>query len=194
MTQGDFESLCADLAESIRHHNLQVMMDIIRQCPRVLAEQPFGQHPMHWAAAANNCVAIEYLLSCGISPDVRANDSCDTPLSRAAGRGHVDAGRVLIRAGATLSPTLRDGRPASSALYDASFCGQLPYVKLLVEAGCDVNLAWNNTERGDPPRNALTWALLYDQTEVAEYLRSVGAKTVEELGLVLPTLKKGKKR
>ena len=47
-------------------------------------------------------------------------------------------------------------------------------VKLLVERGAEINAAWT-------PWTALDYAINYGKTEVADYLRSVGGKTGDEL-------------
>lgn len=69
-----------------------------------------------------------------------------------------------------------DGVTHCHCLINAVIQGSLEIVELLVEHGAEVNATWNG-------ENALKFAIDRDQHEIAEYLRSHGAKTPEELGL-----------
>ncbi|OAI41076.1 hypothetical protein AYO40_03865 [Planctomycetaceae bacterium SCGC AG-212-D15] len=70
----------------------------------------------------------------------------------------------------------KDGTTWCSALVGAAFGGHLDVVKLLVERGADVNAF-------GPGLTPLSYALMYNKKDVADYLRSVGAKEPRELVL-----------
>jgi ankyrin repeat protein len=68
-----------------------------------------------------------------------------------------------------------NGQTRCYALAEAALEGHPEVAKLLVERGAEVNAVWAR-------KTALDHALDEDQEEVADYLRSVGGKTAEELG------------
>lgn len=117
---------------------------------------------------------LEGALEAGLSPDACTNYST-TLLQAAACYGDLDLLRLLICHGADLERLNEDGEVA---LGYACTWGQLEAVKILVEAGANVNAIEADPETGY--RNTpLDCTCRYP--EIAAYLRSCGAKHLNEL-------------
>ncbi|HTE19302.1 MAG TPA: ankyrin repeat domain-containing protein [Armatimonadota bacterium] len=118
---------------------------------------------------------LEPAFRAGLSPNAEPSRRCQTLLQQAASEGDVDRLRLLIRYGADLE---RRNHSGEVALGYACSWEQLEAVKILVEAGADVNCIEADPETGY--RNTpLDCAHRYP--EIAAYLRSKGAKYLEEL-------------
>ena len=79
----------------------------------------------------------------------------------------------MIDQGAIFNHTM-SGQTRCFALNNASRRGHIDVVKLLVERGANLKANWAGM-------TALDHAIAYDKVGVANYLRSVGAKTAQEL-------------
>jgi ankyrin repeat protein len=104
------------------------------------------------------------------------NDSVACPegvIYRAAENGHLEVVRWLLDQGAKVN-FLVDGQVRCIALTRAIAGGYLDVVKLLAERGAEVNSR-------PAERTALDLALMYQQSDIADYLLSVGAKRAAEL-------------
>lgn len=86
------------------------------------------------AAGEGDAAAVARLLAAGASADARLAPGGETPLMRAAARGHEDVARVLLGAGADASAQRADG---FTPLILAVFFGHEGVVRLLVEHGAD---------------------------------------------------------
>ena len=118
---------------------------------------------------------LEPAFRAGLSPNAQPPSRCQTLLQQAACNGDVDRIRLLIRYGADLEKRNDVGEVALG--YACSW-EQLEAVKILVEAGANVNCVEADPETGY--RNTpLDCAHRY--AEIAAYLRSKGAKYLEEL-------------
>jgi hypothetical protein len=118
---------------------------------------------------------LELAFQAGLSPNAQPDGRCQTLLQAAAADGNLDRMRLLLRYGADLETRNDSGETALG--YTCSW-GQLEAARLLVEAGADVNAVEADPETGY--RNtALDCTSRYP--EMAEYLRSVGAKYLHEL-------------
>lgn len=108
------------------------------------------------------------------------------PLFPAVMSGNLELVRWLLEQGA-ISECLVPGEdePRNFALSTAVSDGRLDIVQLLVEYGANVNVYYGN-------RTPVSESLAYGHKDIADYLRSKGGKTPEELGVVKP--KKGRKK
>ncbi|HMP80926.1 MAG TPA: suppressor of fused domain protein [Pirellulaceae bacterium] len=100
----------------------------------------------------------------------------------AAREGAINVVRWLLEQGVTLNFEY-EGYPGERrcfALTGACLLGHLEVVKLLVEHGADVNALWYNL-------TPLSHALMGGHREIEAYLRSVGGKLPEELGVTTST-------
>ena len=118
---------------------------------------------------------LETAFKAGLSPNACQAGHCQPLLQHAAAQGDLDLLRLLICHGANLELRNEDGEVALG--YACSW-GQLEAVKILVEAGADVNAIEVDPETGY--RNTpLDCTRQYP--EIAAYLRGCGGRHLDEL-------------
>jgi serine/threonine-protein phosphatase 6 regulatory ankyrin repeat subunit A len=93
---------------------------------------------LHKASMANSLVIMQALLAKGASPEGACPDS--TPLVDAVSKGHLDAGRLLIEAGAQID-RVSAVCGGQTALNRACLSGNERIVKLLLAKGANPNVA-----------------------------------------------------
>lgn len=144
---------------------------------------------LHYAAQKGAIKCVKVFVSRGVG----VNESTEPdrfppegPLFPAVMSGNLELVRWLLEQGAT-SEWLVPGEtaPRNFALSTAISDGRFDIVQLLVEYGANVNVYYGN-------RTPVSKALACGHKDIADYLRSKGGKTPEELGVVKP--KKGKKK
>lgn len=137
--------------------------------PELLRPKHVSDSWLHEAARSGQIPLIDALLAAGADINLH-DDNEGPPLEKAVNRGQLEAARHLIARGADVNI----GRELIGAINSQK--NSLELVKLLVDAGTDVNRWWHF---GDPKQgiiqNALSWALAKDRADIADYLRAHGA-------------------
>lgn len=118
------------------------------------------------AAEDGDASGASRLLSAGVAADARLASGGETPLMRAAARGHEEVARVLLDAGADASARRSDG---FTPLILAVFFGHEGTARLLVERGADAHA---HTSLGT---TAAGWAASRGFAELADLLRAAEA-------------------
>ncbi len=133
----------------------------------VLAAEPDGSTPLHWAANRNDAEAVAALINKGA--DVNANNRYGvTPLIAACmGSGEVAVIKLLIKAGADPDSALPSGQ---SAMMTAARTGKTDVVGLLIEQGARIEA--REEWRG---QNALMWAASEGHADTVRRLIKAGA-------------------
>ena len=126
-------------------------------------EQTQEAHTLFGAAEEGDASAVARLLAAGLSADARLAPGGETPLMRAAARGHEEVARALLDAGADASAQRGDG---FTPLILAVFFGHERVVRLLVEHGADAHA---RTSLGT---TAARWAASRGFEEMAGLLRA----------------------
>jgi hypothetical protein len=123
---------------------------------------------------------LEAAFQAGLSPDALSDPTCQTLLQHAAAQGDLDRMRLLLAYGADPEKCNDWGEVAIG--YACSW-GQLEAVKLLVEAGADVNAVEVHREkrRRNTPLDCTD-----HYPEIADYLRSKGRQALRGVGLTPP--------
>ncbi|CAM0873022.1 unnamed protein product [Alopecurus aequalis] len=116
--------------------NVQVMKYLLDRGGNPRKKTPEGLTLLHAAAARGLCEPLKLLLSEGNPADIMLEDHGGTPLHAAASRGQDEAMKILLEHGA--NPNRLMDRTIS-ALMLACCRKSLKCMKLLVEAGADVN-------------------------------------------------------
>ncbi|KAG9846414.1 hypothetical protein KCU98_g7179, partial [Aureobasidium melanogenum] len=122
------------LEKSLKHH--------LKLCrPRPDVKDNFGRSPLSYAAELNGLVAIDHLIRAGANPNLEDKDVNDrhmqtpvtcTPLSFAAGKGHLLASKALLQRRADVNYHDKYGR---SALSYAAQGGSVAVAELLLQSG-----------------------------------------------------------
>ena len=118
------------------------------------------------AAEDGDAARVARLLDSGASADERPAPGGETPLMRAAARGHLEVVRVLLDAGADVCASRADG---FTPLVLAVFFGHEEVVRLLVERGADPSA------RTNLGTTAARWAEARGFASMAEVLRAAEA-------------------
>lgn len=174
---GSDKSIGHQLSDAVEAGDAEAFARLMRDYPEKVWDDPETRTRTRWlfSAADSGCLPIiELLVDAGA--DVNAPCMGHAPegvIDTAASEGHLEVVRWLLDRGAVINHTVA-GMPRCFALTGAAFSGHLDVVKLLVERGAWINCVW----AGMTP---LSHAMMYGQTEVVDYLRSVGAKLPDEL-------------
>jgi len=118
------------------------------------------------AIRSDQLAMVEALIGAGF--DVNCGKPIDRPLERAVRRSKLEMVRCLLDHGAEINQT---GAKGGGTIIGAVNEGSLEIVKLLIERGADPNLSY-----GVPPRNALSHAIMYGHTDIADFLRARGVQ------------------
>ncbi|HEX8723572.1 MAG TPA: ankyrin repeat domain-containing protein [Pyrinomonadaceae bacterium] len=118
------------------------------------------------AAEDGDAAAVAESLAAGARADARLAPGGETPLMRAAARGHEEVARVLLDAGADASARRADG---FTPLILATLFGHERVVRLLVGSGADARA---RTSLGT---TAAAWAAARGFVEMADLLREAEA-------------------
>lgn len=124
-------------------------------------------------ARRGNLPVVKLLVELGLSVNERNSEiTPEGPIGSAADAGHLEIVKWLLEHGADINHTFRGVRRCMP-LFGAARNGHLGVVKLLVEHGADIHSSWHCM-------NALMHAQDYDQTQVVDYLKSLGVKDLRE--------------
>ena len=156
--------------------NISEFKRLIDEHPTYIRSKDGTDRWMWMAAMVGNLEMLKFLVKKGLdvneSSDIPDPDdpfcTYEGPILQAASAGHTEIVRWLLEQGAKINFTI-NGKIRCLPLLDAAINGHLDIAKLLVEHGAEVNFTFN----GHTP---LSQAEAYGHPEVAEYLRSVGAK------------------
>jgi hypothetical protein len=118
---------------------------------------------------------LERAFAAGLSPDAGPERPVQTFLQHAVARGNLEHVRMALRFGA--DPEKRNDWGEIALGYACSW-GRLEAVRLLVEAGADVNALEERPETG---RRATPLDAADQYPEIAAYLRARGARHSREL-------------
>ena len=151
---------------------------------RLLAEHPEQERDddghcgwLDSAAYAGHLPIVEFLVARGVDVNERRSiysvPSPEGVIVSAAQEGHIEVVRWLLDHGAQMNFDI-SGHIRCSALSRAAMDGHLEVVRLLIERGAVINACW-------AMHTPLDFAIGYNKNDVADYLRSVGAKTAMEL-------------
>lgn len=135
----------------------------------------FGKSLLHKAAEWDNPENLAVLVDLGIDVNTPEEEYPWGALYTAVTSGHVRSACWLLEHGATPRYEFRGLTFSYGALSSAAF-GNFEMLKLLVHHGAPVDILVD-----DPPRGLLTAAIDGRHKEIADYLRSKGALTDEEI-------------
>jgi ankyrin repeat protein len=131
-----------------------------------------GPSPLLWAIHADNLAGVRALLEAGADPNLRM-DPLDglTALEVVISNGHSEMLRLMLAHGADPNLVPSDRAAERSLLATAAFEGYLENVKLLVQAGAEINF------RDEHHQSAVQAAIDGGHYEVVLYLLEHGFNT-----------------
>ena len=160
------EAADANLIDAIRAADAAGVRVAIERGADVVAADPDGTTPLHWAAHTDDPAIVELLLAAGADPQA-ANRYGVRPIALACTNGNRAIVELLLDAGADPDTALAEGE---TALMTAARTGALDVVRLLLDRGADVNAA--ETWRG---QTALMWAAAEGHAHLVPTMLSHGA-------------------
>jgi ankyrin repeat protein len=130
-----------DAGFSARRHYSTQLFDTLRSRHIERAQACYSSNStLHLATQFQDTEVVELLLKCGVSVDVR-NDDTSTPLHTALRLGRITVAKLLLRWGADVNA--RDKQDASP-LHWAVRIGNLEIVQLLLRFGADIHTRDSN--------------------------------------------------
>lgn len=163
------DNIHGELSKAMSSNNLEGFRALLQAHPDNLRFSDGREIWLHLASQRGLQPFVELLVDLGIGVDEPVSSTNDaTPLDRAAGAGQLEVCRWLVEHGARIKPD----HLIKAVLGD----GHLELVKYLVEQGVDIHAGRGS--RG--AMNALMYAEAYGRREVAEFLKSLGARDLRE--------------
>jgi hypothetical protein len=180
--------LLAQLSFAIGDGDLTRVKTLVFNYPGVyskyMAESSTGDLRHSFAADAARKGRLEILkwfVSQGVDIHLPPHSGKDEGLIECAvSNNQIETILWLLGQGAIVS-SIKDGVRRSRCLISAAADGHLELTKILVEHGAELNGLSNNG------LSALDFATIYNHPQVADYLRSVGAKSAREIVTGDPT-------
>lgn len=172
-------TLAQQLAGHIMSGEIAQCLDIFEQHPGVLGHSnSFVRSWLHFAASYGHLPLIEYLFGKGADINFAYGSEQWTPLDSAIAADEMphrtDVVRFLLARGA--SPNISRALLAAINPRRGDEATSLELVRLLVEAGADVNREYDIYGDKNNTFTALEFAEMHGRSAIAAYLRSVGAK------------------
>ncbi len=173
-----------NLLNHIEEGNVEQVRAFLTSQPQWLSYYYFERSLLHLAAEYDNPDVVAVLVELGMDVNTPQQEYPWGALYTAVLRERLLSAKWLLEHGAHPKYEFR-GLTFSCGTLSSVAEGKLEMVKLLVEHGAPVDILVD-----DPPRSLLTTATQFGHTEVADYLRSIGALTEEEI----KTRAKGKRK
>ena len=171
----DYEDAYGVAGRGVIRNNQEDVRAAFRAYPE-LAQEPDQAIP--WVIDAvwqENKEMAELLIECGCDVNATKDNGCTSALSSAIGKGKIDIVQMLLKHGA--DPNLPGTRTIIGAINADDH--NLEIMKILLDHGVDVNQVFDLYGNPDILFTAVDFAA--GNTEIVDYLRSKGAKTVDEL-------------
>ncbi|MDP0501392.1 MAG: ankyrin repeat domain-containing protein [Verrucomicrobiota bacterium JB022] len=158
-----------DFARAVERGDEARMQDLLEQGADVNAVGRAGMSPLFWALAKRNKVGFQFLLEHGADPNTVARDENGSLILTevAAIAEDSDYLRLLLEHGA--NPDQKTGSIGRTLIYDAIMHGRRENVRLLAEAGANLN---NQDGNGQTP---MMTAAAVDKFWIVRLLLDAGA-------------------
>ena len=156
----------ARLADAVRHGQMDVARNLLKQRVDVNLALPDGTTALHWAVERSDAELTSLLLGAGANSNSVSAFGV-TPLSLACRNGDAAIVRILLRAGANANTPLRTGE---TPLMTAARTGRVEPVMALLEAGADLK-----AKEPVGGQTAVMWSIAEGHKDVTAALITAGA-------------------
>jgi hypothetical protein len=172
---------------ALREGRIDDARSLLNSNPQKRSDDGFIYRSLFSCAMNGNISASEFLLDelgCDVNHEMPINSrESDTVLQQAVRSGNHALVELLLKRGANANI----GRPLIGAINiknRGTEADAISMIRLLCKYGCDVNQSYELMGDKDALFTALDWAGA--DGPIGETLRELGAKTSDELGIVLP--------
>ena len=157
------------LADAVQHGDAQAVQTLLKNKVDVNAPQPDGATALHWAAYRSDAESAAALIRAGANVNAK-NKYGVTPLALASDQGDAAVLDLLLKAGAKPNDPINFVNTGETPVMHAARSAKVDAVKLLVQAGGDVNAKenWNG-------QTALMWAAADGNSSMVKALLDLGA-------------------
>ena len=154
------------LIEAVKQGDAAKVRALIDQGVDVSEAEKDGTTALHWAAHLGDATSAALLINAGVDPKAVTRNGA-TAYALACSKGHAEVIELFIEAGEDPNAVLT-GEPA---IMKVARAGNAAAVRVLLEAGADVNVA--EPDRG---QTALMWAASAGNAEAVEVLLEFGRR------------------
>jgi ankyrin repeat protein len=165
----------SDLILLLRSGNAEGVRAFLSKEPQWLEYWYHGESLLHFAAEYDYPAVLAVLVKLGLDVNTPKQNYPWGALATAVERDHLSSTRWLLEHGAKTTYAHRGLTFCCGTLWSVA-SGNFEMVTLLVDHGAPVDILVD-----DPPRGLLTAAIAHGHTKIADYLRSKGALTDEEI-------------
>ncbi|MGF2773295.1 ankyrin repeat domain-containing protein [Bacillus cereus] len=158
------KSTNSEIRNAIKIGDINKVKQLISNDTKIIHRKTSYGTWLHIAAKKGDLNIVKFLVHKGIEVDASGGTFDSSALNLAAGAGHLDVVNYLIEAGAELDVSLAKRNPLFGAIYG----GHKNVVEFLVEKGIDVSIRYTGESLKN--MNAYEYAIVFGQTEIAEYL------------------------
>ena len=137
---------------AVRYDDVTLVERLIKAGAKANVANRYGVTPIAIACESGSAAVVEHLLKAGVSPNA-TGPMGETALHTCAHNGNVEAAKALLARGATVNTG--DNWRGQTPLMWAAAQGHGPMVRVLVEAGADVNVrstvvTWERQRTAEP--------------------------------------------
>ncbi|KAK5998074.1 putative ankyrin repeat protein [Cladobotryum mycophilum] len=186
-TNGKGPENCTILHRAVFRNILEIVRDVIGVMPNIDVKDDKGQTPLSANLDAKHREVLLLLSENKADPDQAGLDGIPI-LCQAAKDGLADNIQLLLELKASHSIKGKFGR---APLHEAADSGHLECVKVLIDAGADINAISDPGETGDAGQTPLDMAIRKKRHDIVQLLREKDPQKVEkeaERGRSVPPL------
>ena len=166
----DEKSLDRRYREACERRDCEAFARLLAEYPQLLSDRKNLRVTIHAHARAGDTEILRAYLDAGVDVNLTEDDrSLKRAISGAVLAGSAEMVRMLLDRGSDVNWATSEHPVACRPLPTAIRDGRLDIVRMLVEAGALLNVV------GPAGHTPLSWALAYQQHEIAEYLKAHGA-------------------
>lgn len=172
-----------ELAQAVEKEDTIKIKELCQKDTSLLSfqEKKFGQTILEWAVYTNHYYSAKALCEAGANPNIQSYDGSSAFLQAADNSETSDYVKLLLKYGGDVNAIAQPkaGIQQIKTPLIAACCWRFETVKILVEAGADINYT------DDQHQSPLQRACLFDEIETVKYLLEKGAEFKKPLSYTI---------